>query len=1152
MKRVKHELKRWVNQTKGLQKCCFSARWIHRQRRTRSRREKSRLKDFIWWLPGAYCHKGLPLQVLTVKNVAHGNHEFHKPLWCHELRGGAAGLAARKRKQQEQQSTPESGGLAGALTSFLQNWNAQQTNNGQNHAGRQTTNQQTRNEQNLARSLIQILKQCLNQGCSDQQVRNTVLTRLQGGQEQPSLTEVPKRQKVSYYEQNNVFRDPKGWEHWDNWDSWDGWESWELGDSHNWPSVEQSIPQNHPNRKVQHPICAAKFDPLQWTNEAKLATIDSVKKALEEGHSLPGNVVIVRQKESVTDLTRMWAAFGCDLSLTVACADPKAQGPWVSVWWQGGKNLLGRPSHEKLSLTQLGQQDGPKLVQAKKFNLPDTKGPSLVTVRIITQAAYRRFVEGTPKKDTPTTVISEVAKLAGCPAHVLTGGNWDLVSQRHSDFLIGHLRLSAKLGDQLEALSGKRGIFFSVLPTKDRSRAQVTWIQKRQDMNAEAYFLYARQISDKTGRPLALRQGGSSDIGVIGAQPGGVTDPVTPKMFVVRGAPRHWTQQQIETVFLDEQWNKVEVISRRFTRHKFGDPEWFVKATKPKGQEHQNFWHFADDEVCITISQDQYRKPTKGQCEKLKGPKKRWSDPLTQIQITQPLPAPTQLDQSQEEGNEGDRGRSPRRKNADTTKDRKSKAAQPDDSLIAQVPGWSILDLGGAGDCGFRRVARAVADQQQKQVEGPSLEREAARLRHLAVKVVEKSQDMQEAWVPDPNETVQQRGGVEKPAATFAEYCNLASAKAFYADGYLLQALATKLQTHIVVWKYTNGVWERYFLQGSQKVSLQGATPDICLCLRDGHFRLLKKPQHDMNAPGNWLQPVDKVMTPWHLRGAGPGSVLSFPESSEVSQKHGVRTVLGLPASSSKEPECSGGRQKAEGSPKSVLSLPASSISKLSLPDSAVERPRRIRGKTSCSILSLPSCSQPSFDRKNIQLSLVTGNNSEPDTNPVSICTTSVPGNSPKGIQKEKGLEDFNDGEAKSLIDGWEVWWICECGFQVLRHPDVVGHRDRRRNRLYRTHKIPSKDIPPFDEENMPKGQDCYIIQVANIFMTKYNLSKWKDRRDLVYEPIRKYRRWFCNQCTRKLEFSELESACTGASQKTTTVDVTNANNCVLRGGVKP
>ena len=76
------------------------------------------------------------------------------------------------------------------------------------------------------------------------------------------------------------------------------------------------------------------------------------------------------------------------------------------------------------------------------------------------------------------------------------------------------------------------------------------------------------------------------------------------------------------------------------------------------------------------------------------------------------------------------------------------------------------------------------------------------------------SQAMRKAWVPDPTETKQQRGGVEKPAETFDEYCNLASAKALYADGFLLQALATKLQTDIIIWKYANGAWDRYFLHG--------------------------------------------------------------------------------------------------------------------------------------------------------------------------------------------------------------------------------------------------------------------------------------------------------------------------------------------------
>ena len=66
--------------------------------------------------------------------------------------------------------------------------------------------------------------------------------------------------------------------------------------------------------------------------------------------------------------------------------------------------------------------------------MPDSKGPALLTTRILVPSSYRAFVNGTPKEDTPVSIVSEIAKQIGTPAHLSTGGNWDKVHHRHSDF----------------------------------------------------------------------------------------------------------------------------------------------------------------------------------------------------------------------------------------------------------------------------------------------------------------------------------------------------------------------------------------------------------------------------------------------------------------------------------------------------------------------------------------------------------------------------------------------------------------------------------------------------------------------------------------------------------------------------------------------
>ena len=83
-----------------------------------------------------------------------------------------------------------------ALTGFLQNWQGQERNTN-SHFGQ---NQGHQEDTGLARSFIQILKSCLNQGCHDDDVATKVLEHVQQWQPGQRDTVSSKRQKVSYYD----------------------------------------------------------------------------------------------------------------------------------------------------------------------------------------------------------------------------------------------------------------------------------------------------------------------------------------------------------------------------------------------------------------------------------------------------------------------------------------------------------------------------------------------------------------------------------------------------------------------------------------------------------------------------------------------------------------------------------------------------------------------------------------------------------------------------------------------------------------------------------------------------------------------------------------------------------------------------------------
>ncbi len=135
-----------------------------------------------------------------------------------------------------------------------------------------------------------------------------------------------------------------------------------------------------------------------------------------------------------------------------------------------------------------------------------------------------------------------------------------------------------------------------------------------------------------------------------------------------------------------------------------------------------------------------------------------------------------------------------------------------------QTDAWVIQDCGGSGDCAFRAIARALAQIQKKDIPKEKIAAEAAQLRVLAVGRVKADPDFKEQWVPDPHETPDLRCGQEEPIKTFEEYISLAAKKGFYADGFLLQALAQKLNTDMVVFKWNNlqGIWQRYLIWGER------------------------------------------------------------------------------------------------------------------------------------------------------------------------------------------------------------------------------------------------------------------------------------------------------------------------------------------------
>ena len=120
-----------------------------------------------------------------------------------------------------------------------------------------------------------------------------------------------------------------------------------------WPKPSETHTKTY---RKSMPRCASKLDVTQWTEGTKLTTLTAVEKALVDGVDLPGNVIIAREEQVKTEISRLWQAHGCTKEMTLATAsqDP-TKGPLLQVWW-GPNTKDVRPKMERLSILHLGEK----------------------------------------------------------------------------------------------------------------------------------------------------------------------------------------------------------------------------------------------------------------------------------------------------------------------------------------------------------------------------------------------------------------------------------------------------------------------------------------------------------------------------------------------------------------------------------------------------------------------------------------------------------------------------------------------------------------------------------------------------------------------------------------------------------------------------
>ena len=651
------------------------------------------------------------------------------------------------------------------------------------------------------------------------------------------------------------------------------------------PALQETIP------KTKLGKFAARILPAEWDAETIVTNPSAIKKALAEGDPLPGNLVLSQDRNVGDELKQMVEAFEVTEALSFACvAEASSVGPSLAVWWQGSK-LSSKPHRIKVAVRQLTATIGPEPKPPRSVEIRHKPKQEMCTLRLLAPSHYRAVFIGPKSWDTPSSVIATLARILEKPVKVFTGGTWETLQASKGTCLVAHLRVPLELAKLVVQRSGTQALFATIVH-KNASKEPVSWLRRESSTSDEDFFRIAWASAESQGNlPLALRQSGSADLGVIG---GFNNHEPRARHFVLHGAPRDWDESDVRDFFFSVQWIEVTVLSRRKGRFKGSPPEWLVRAMPPKDSS-EDSWSYADIDCCLTVVPECARKQRTLKSTKLQAPKKRWVDNRNprNSDVTPAVPV-TQLDSSEEEDEtatqvgtsqaklERARSRSPPHRRSKKA----PKPLTPDQVLLKDLGPWSLNEAGGCGDCGFRAAGVALQNNQQKSpFSQDGLMRTASTLRLLAANHIAKhKKDYIDNWAFDENEDTSVWGSAPAPT-TFEEYVKAIARRETWIDELQLQALAERQGAPIIIFYYclSDNAWLRAvyapWWKDNVAQTVRNQRP-VVLALRNKHYRALLPHSLDVEISKAWLQRTS-LRGPGTLRGAGqdPPNLCSKPAS---------------------------------------------------------------------------------------------------------------------------------------------------------------------------------------------------------------------------------------------------------------------------------
>ena len=363
----------------------------------------------------------------------------------------------------------------------------------------------------------------------------------------------------------------------------------------------------------------------EWNEEVRLTTLPAVRKALETGAPLPGNLIVASDPSNWYELRDLCAAHSVQQSLTFACPlAPHELGPTLAVWWRSPKKAP-RPQRLKLEIHQMAAIPGPEPRPPNQVVIKRQSASEQCTLRLSAPSEFRYSFSNQNSQDTPARLVAEWAKMLDIKITPLTGGSWQTVQDSGGTILVGYLRVPKSIAERCVACSGRRALFATIITREPGEK--IKWFPRDRNVPPEDFFRYCQAQAVTQNKPLVFRQGGGKNLGILGAEDSEADTRL--RNWVLHGSPKSWDQSDVTAFLKDNDWRSIQVFTRRKSWTKGAPPEWLFRAFVPVGAEGHSHFAYADDSSYLTVFPEGPHSRKKKKVTPVLGLKKRWVDPIS-------------------------------------------------------------------------------------------------------------------------------------------------------------------------------------------------------------------------------------------------------------------------------------------------------------------------------------------------------------------------------------------------------------------------------------------------------------------------------------------------------------------------------------------